>query len=232
MSRLIVALDVPSAEEAVTLAETLVPHVGGFKIGLGLLTGPGPHVIDALVGLDRPVFADAKLHDIPSQVATAATRLGAHGARWVSAHAAGGGDMLEAAVAGLARGAGAAAAGVLAITVLTSLDAEDLSSIGVGTTPGKLVSKMARLAEASGCEGAVCSPRELGVVVEVAPRLIKVTPGIRPPDRANDDQVRTATGPEAIQRGADFIVVGRPITNAGDPPTAAAQIAAEIAAVE
>lgn len=228
---IIVALDVSTAEEAVLLAERVEPHVGGFKVGLGLLYGPGPLVVSSLVGLGKPVFADAKLHDIPSQVEAAARQLGAHGARWVTAHVAGGRAMLASAVRGLAAGAGGADAGVLGVTVLTSLDAADLAAVGVDRTPGKLVSRMARVAASAGCEGVVSSPRELGVVAEVAPELVKVTPGIRTGGAA-DDQIRTASPTEAIRRGADWIVVGRPIVRAVDPVAAAGAMAAAVMSLD
>lgn len=223
----IVALDLGSAEEAVRLARAVAPHVGGFKIGLGLLHGPGPATIGALAALGKPVFADAKLHDIPTQVGAAARRLGEHGARWVTIHASGGAAMVEAAVEGLA--AGNPAAGILAVTVLTSLDDADLTAVGIPATPGKLVSRMARVAAAARCEGVVCSPRELGIVGEVAPGLRRVTPGIRPAGTSGgDDQARTATPAEAIGFGADLLVVGRPITAAPDPAEAAAALAESI----
>jgi orotidine-5'-phosphate decarboxylase len=225
---IIVALDVSTAEEAVDLAEAVASHVGGFKVGLGLLHGPGPGTIDALVRLGKPVFADAKLHDIPSQVAAAAYRLGTHGARWVTAHASGGAAMLEAAVEGLERGAGSAAAGILGVTVLTSLDEGDLERLGIHRTPGQLVGKMAKVAAASGCEGVVCSPQELNVVRQAAPSVLRVTPGIRAAP-GNDDQSRTASAREARAKGADLLVIGRPITTADDPAAAARDIAASIA---
>lgn len=224
---IIVALDVPTAEAAVDIAQRVQPYVGGFKIGLGLLHGPGPGTIDALVRLERPVFADAKLHDIPSQVEAAAERLARHGARWVTAHVGGGGVMLEAAVAGLQRGAGNAAAGILGVSVLTSLDAQDLERIGIQRTPGQLVSKMAAVASAAGCEGLVCSPLELNVVRQAAPGLIKVTPGIRPLT-VDDDQSRVATPQDAMAKGATYLVIGRPITLASDPAATAQAILATI----
>jgi orotidine-5'-phosphate decarboxylase len=224
----LVALDTRTAEDAVRLAKSLVGEVGGFKVGLRLLLGPGPATVSALAGLGKPVFADAKLHDIPSQVQAAAERLGAYGARWVTAHAAGGGAMLTAAAAGLQAGAGSGA-GVLAVTVLTSLGASDLADIGMAGSPGKTTSRLSRLAETTGVEGVICSPLELRVVAEVAPGLVRVTPGIRPDsaDEGDDDQERVATPAAAIARGADWLVVGRPITAAPDPPAAAAAIAAE-----
>lgn len=224
-SRIIVALDLPTAEAAVEMARLVSPYVAGVKIGLGLLHGPGPGTIDALVRLGLPVFADAKLHDIPSQVEAAAERLGRHGARWVTAHVGGGQTMLEAAVSGLQRGAGSAAAGVLGVSVLTSLDASDLEQLGIQRTPGQLVSKMAGVAASAGCEGLVCSPLELNVVRQVAPDLIRVTPGVRLTE-TDDDQARVATPGEAVRRGATYLVVGRPITRAADPAAAAREILA------
>lgn len=220
---IIVALDLPTAEEAVSVAESVAPHVGAFKVGLGLLHGPGPGTIDALVRLGLPVFADAKLHDIPSQVEAAAYRLGTHGARWVTAHVSGGSAMLEAAVRGLDRGSGSAAAGILGVSVLTSLSSHDLERIGIQRTPGQLVGKMAKVADGAGCEGIVCSPQELNVVRQASPSLVRVTPGIRT-DAVDDDQQRTSTPQEAIARGANLLVIGRPITAAADPGMAAAHI--------
>lgn len=225
----IVALDLPNAEAAVAMAEDVADHVVGFKIGLGLLHGPGPLLISALVALGKPVFADAKLHDIPSQVEVAARRLGEHGARWVTAHVGGGQVMLEAAVRGLEAGAGAAPAGILGVTVLTSLDEASLARVGINRTPGKLVARMARVTDAAGCEGVVSSPKELSIATDVAPSLLRVTPGIRPVDR-DDDQARTMTPAEAVERGADLLVVGRPITAADNPREAAAAIASQVEA--
>jgi orotidine-5'-phosphate decarboxylase len=224
---IIVALDMPTAEQAVAMALEVAPHVGGFKIGLGLLHGPGPATIDALVRLQQPVFVDAKLHDIPSQVAAAAERLGKHGARWVTAHVSGGMDMLRAAVEGLTSGSSGAEAGILGVSVLTSLDKADLERVGIQRSPGQLVGKMAKVAAAAGCEGVVCSPQELNVVAQTAPGLKRVTPGIRPVD-LGDDQTRTATPFDAIERGANLLVIGRPITQARDPAEAAAKILADI----
>jgi orotidine-5'-phosphate decarboxylase len=224
---IIVALDLPTAEQAVVMARELEPHVGGFKIGLGLLHGPGPATIDAIVRLGKPVFADAKLHDIPSQVRTAAERLANHGARWVTAHVSGGIDMLQAAVEGLSAGAGGAEVGILGVSVLTSLDKNDLERIGIQRSPGQLVGKMAKVAAVAGCEGVVCSPQELNVVAQTAPGLVRVTPGIRP-ENLEDDQARTASPVEAMRRGASLLVIGRPITQAADPAAAAEQIHTQI----
>ncbi|RLE14781.1 MAG: orotidine-5'-phosphate decarboxylase [Actinobacteria bacterium] len=224
---IIVALDMATAEEAVQMAQTVAPSVGAFKIGLGLLHGPGPGTIDALVRIGKPVFVDAKLHDIPSQVGAAAERLGKHGARWITAHVSGGREMLEAAVEGLEKGASGAEAGILGVSVLTSLDKTDLERVGIQRTPGQLVGKMAKVADRAGCEGLVCSPLELNVVAQAAPSLIRVTPGIRPVER-DDDQTRIATPRDAIDKGATMLVIGRPITRAPDPEAAAAEILREI----
>lgn len=225
---IVVALDVPNAEEAIRLAKSVADWVGGFKVGLELLMGPGPGLIGVLDQLGKPVFVDAKLHDIPNTVGRAAKQLGIAGARWVTAHAAGGPAMLEAAVEGLEAGARGRPAGILAITVLTSLDDAILAHSGVPVTAGKLTSKRARLAAEAGVEGVVCSVKELGVVSEVAPSLAKVTPGIRPMGEDAGDQARVATPEEAIRRGSNLLVIGRPITRAPDPRAAAEQIAANL----
>lgn len=222
----LVALDLPTAEEAVRMARSLAPHVGGFKVGLELLMGPGPAVVAAVAELGKPVFCDAKLHDIPNTVEHAARQVGRLGARWLTVHAGGGEAMLRAAVEGLASAGNEA--GILAVTVLTSLDAAALSSTGVTGSPGKQVARLARLAASAGVEGVVCSVKELGDVAQVAPDLVKVTPGVRPPGADAGDQARVATPQEAMARGADLLVIGRPITRAPDPVAAAAAIAAEL----
>jgi len=224
----LVALDVSTAEEAVRLARVLFPHVGGFKVGLELLMGPGAAVVAAVAALGKPVFADAKLHDIPSTASRAARQLGRLGARWVTVHAGGGSRMLAAAAAGLEEGAAGRTAGLLAVTVLTSMTADDLVETGASGSPGRQTARLAKLAAASSCEGVICAPSELGVIAQVAPDLLKVTPGIRLPGAAADDQRRTATPAEAIERGADYLVVGRPILGAGDPVSAAQEILASL----
>lgn len=222
----LVALDLPSAESAIRLAARLEPWVAGFKVGLELLMGPGPATVAAVAELGKPVFVDAKLHDIPNTAGRAARQLGRIGARWVSVHASGGEAMVRAAAEGLAEGSGGRRAGILAVTVLTSLASHDLERLGVGRSPGKQVSRLAKLAEAAGAEGVVCSPRELGDVAQAAPQLIRVTPGVRPAGADPGDQARTMTPREAIARGATFLVVGRPITAAPDPVAAAEELAA------
>lgn len=226
---ILVALDVASAEEAVRLARRLKGSVGGFKVGLELLMGPGPALVGIIAEFGLPVFCDAKLHDIPNTVRQAAAQLARVGARWVTVHATGGRDQLEAAAEGLR--VGGRDAGVLAVTVLTSIDDGDLTDLGVQGSVGRQVSRLAKLADAGGAEGVICSPRELGVVRDVAPRLLRVTPGIRPVGSGLDDHRRVATPTEAIVRGADHLVIGRPITRASDPVEAADRILAEIRAI-
>jgi orotidine-5'-phosphate decarboxylase len=137
-----VALDVSSGEEAIRLARAVSPYVGAFKVGLELLSGPGPVLVSAMAELGKPVFCDAKLHDIPNTVERAAANLARAGARWITVHAAGGPAMFEAAV----RGASSANAGILAISVLTSMSGSDLAAVGMGDSIGKQVSRMTRLA--------------------------------------------------------------------------------------
>ena len=219
---ILVALDTATAAEARRLAAALVPHVAGFKIGLELLMGPGPSLISELRQLGRPVFVDAKLHDIPNTVEAAARQLGSAGARWVTVHASGGTAMMRAAVTGLAEGAANTTAGILAVTVLTSLD--DLAEIGVEDPIADQVGRLAALAAGAGVEGVVCSTREIRVCANAAPNLKRVVPGIRPAGVARHDQARVATPEAAIDEGADFLVIGRAITKSPDPVAAAARI--------
>ncbi len=223
---ILVALDMPTAGEALDLASAVAPHVAGFKVGLELLMGPGPALIGDLQEMQRPIFVDAKLHDIPNTVAAAARQLGRAGARWVTVHAAGGRKMIEAAVAGLSEGAGSEPAGILAVTVLTSLD--DLAEIGVDTSVSGQVQRLTRLAASSGVEGVVCSAHEIRTSRAAAPGLITVVPGIRPDGSDRHDQARVATPEEAMAAGADYLVIGRAITSAADPVEAASKIAASI----
>ncbi len=223
---ILVALDVPTATEALDLARRLGDQVTGFKVGLELLMGPGPGVVAAVRELDRPVFVDAKLHDIPVTVERAARRLGRLGARWLTVHALGGDDMVRAAVEGLR--SEHADGGVIAVTVLTSLDEAMLARVIGSGSVGRQVARLASLAAAAGAEGVVCSVAELGVVAQAAPRLVRVTPGIRPAGTENDDQARVATPAEAVRRGSDLLVVGRPVTHAADPQAALAEIVAQV----
>lgn len=225
---ILVALDVPTRREAVVLAEAIGPHVAGFKVGLELLMGEGPAVIGAIGELGKPVFADAKLHDIPNTVYHAARQLGSHGARWVTAHASGGATMLRAAVDGLSSGSQGRGAGILAVTVLTSLTERDFDRIGIEGTAEHQVARLAELSAECGVEGVVCAPQEIELVRASVPDLAVVVPGIRPDGVDRDDQARVATPVEAIEAGASLLVIGRAITRAPDPAEAASRIAATI----
>lgn len=223
---ILVALDYTTAEEAVRMAKRLLPHVGGFKVGLELMMGPGPATVAAVAELGLPVFADAKLHDIPNTVSRAARQLARYGARWVSVHALGSTAMLGAAVEALATVN--PDAGVLAITVLTSLERDDLVKTGVQGSPGSQVARLSRLAKEAGVDGVVCAAKELGDVAQAAAGLLRVTPGVRPSGSTSDDQARVATPTDAISRGADYLVIGRPITSAASPEAEAAAIAGQL----
>lgn len=227
MRGVIVALDLPDAESAVQIAETVAEHVVGFQIGPGLLYGPGPLVIPTLVALDRPVLVDAKLHDDPGPVEEAAYRLGRYGARWVTAHVGGGRDMLAAAARGLKDGSGDAPAGILGVTVLSSLDRAELASVGIDRSPGKLVARRAKVAAGAGCEGVMAPLEEVSVVAEATTDLLRVTYG---PDGADGDESQReyADLDEAIRRGADMLLVGRPITRASDPAAAAEALSSRV----
>lgn len=229
MSRVLVAFDVPDGGRALELGRSLRSHVGGFKVGLELLMGEGPDIVTRVADLGVPVFVDAKLHDIPNTVAGAIRRLGALGARWVTVHASGGEEMVRVAVEGLAESSGGRA-GVLAITVLTSLDARGLDSVGVSRSVGDQAEAMSRLAAGVGAEGVVCAVPEASRVKALGLDLTVVTPGIRPAGTDMSDQKRVATPGQAMTAGADLLVVGRPITAAPDPVAAAVAINDEIMA--
>jgi orotidine-5'-phosphate decarboxylase len=226
VSPVIVALDVPSLGEASALARSLVEDVGGFKVGMELLMGEGPRAITTIADIGLPVFADAKLHDIPNTVGRAAARIRSAGARWVTVHGAGGSEMMESAVEGMG------GTGVLAVTMLTSLASSDLPTIGISATAPAYVTSIAALAAAAGCDGVVCSPAEIGTVRLSQPKLQIFAPGVRPEAFEPGDQKRTATPERAYGDGADYLVVGRPITAAADPVVAAREIGLAIAAVD
>ncbi|MCX8135282.1 MAG: orotidine-5'-phosphate decarboxylase [Roseococcus sp.] len=226
-ARLIAALDLPSLDAACAMATRLAGAAAVLKLGLELFTAEGPPALAALRAR-APVFLDLKLHDIPNTVAGAVRVLAPRGAAMLTLHAAGGAAMIAAAREA-AEGAGAARPLLLAVTVLTSMDAEALQGVGVPETPRAQVLRLARLAMAAGADGLVCSPQEVAPIRDAlgeAPLL--VVPGIRPAGAAPGDQARTATPAEAVAAGADWIVVGRPITAAPDPAAAARAILASL----
>jgi orotidine-5'-phosphate decarboxylase len=226
MTGLLVALDVPDLDRAVEMARRVRPHVTGYKLGLQLLLGPAPHSIERLTELDKPLFVDAKLHDIPATVERAAYQLGKRGARWVTVHAGGGAEMLRAGVSGLREGS-AGTAGVLGVTVLTSLGASDLDDLGIAGDLQSHTQRLVALSASADCEGVICSVHEVGLVQQVS-SLITVTPGIRPESSLRDDQKRVATPGMARRVGSTYVVVGRPITTARDVASAAEAIRREL----
>ena len=240
-NKLIVALDVPSSNAAVQVAERLRGHVGMFKVGSELFCAEGPVMVRNLVAGGEKVFLDLKFNDIPNTVRAAACQVAQLGVSMFNVHATGGRKMMEAALEGANEGAGNAGKPrplVLAVTVLTSLAAGDLAEIGLGGSPEQAVVRLARLAQAAGLDGVVASAREINAIRQACgPHFVIVTPGIRPafmpdgvaPARSKpDDQARIATPIAAIRSGADFLVVGRPITQAPDPAAAADAIVNEM----
>jgi orotidine-5'-phosphate decarboxylase len=227
--RLIFALDVPDHGRARELVETLGDAVAFYKLGFELFLAPGGYVdlVDWLVGRGKRVMADLKLFDIERTVAAAVERLRGHGVSFLTVH--GNDAILRAAVA--AKGDGLR---VLAVTVLTSLDRGDLDDLGFEVDVERLVLSRARRALAVGCDGVVSSGLEAAALrAELGSRFLVVVPGVRPVDNreiAGDDQKRVVDVAEALRRGADYVVVGRPIRDAPDPRAAAERIQAEIAA--
>jgi len=229
MGGLIVALDGDDLVAAEGLARCLTGAVDAFKVGLTLFAAHGPEALFE-IGQHGRVFCDLKLHDIPTQVRGAARSLASKGVWLTTVHASGGRAMVAAAV----EGAGAAGSGTLvaAVTVLTSLDAAELGSLGVVADPAGQVLRLAALAVGAGAQALVCSPQEVAAVrAEVGPVVLLVTPGIRPAGGDLGDQSRVATPGAAVAAGADYLVVGRPITAAADPRAAAEAIRAEMGEV-
>jgi orotidine-5'-phosphate decarboxylase len=223
--RICVPLDFPALREAEAFARLVAPHVGMLKVGLELFTAEGPPAVRAIAALGLPVFLDLKLHDIPNTVEGAARSAAATGARLLTVHAAGGAAMVKAAVKGAGPGLR-----VLAVTVLTSLDAAALQAVGLAGPPEAAVVRLARLAVEAGAGGIVCSPHEVRAVrAAVGSGPLLVVPGVRPAGAAMGDQARVATPAAAVADGADVIVVGRPLRESADPVAAAQRIAAELA---
>jgi len=223
--RLIVALDVASAADARRLVERLDGAAGMLKVGSQLFTAAGPDFVRELVGRGEKVFLDLKFHDIPNTVAHAVSAGCQLGVSLLDLHALGGGAMLEAGVAVLP----AMGTRLLAVTILTSHDEEGLQAIGVSGGLPDAVRRLARLALRARVDGVVASPHEVEMIRgECGPDLLIVTPGIRPGGASRDDQARHATPAAALAAGADYVVVGRPITESADPARAARAIVREL----
>jgi orotidine-5'-phosphate decarboxylase len=232
-SRLIVALDVETASEARRLVSALRGMVGMYKIGSQLFTAAGPSLVREIITSGERVFLDLKFHDIPNTVACAGVEAARLGVSVFNVHAAGGSEMMRHAadvVAECAVSEGLARPLIIAVTVLTSANAATLAEVGHSLKPDELVARLALLAEASGLDGVVASPREIALVRTAVPKpnFLVVTPGVRPAGAALFDQKRVMTPREAIRAGADYIVVGRPILNAPDPARATQQIIDEL----
>jgi orotidine-5'-phosphate decarboxylase len=231
MDQLLVALDVDTPEDARKLAKSLRGVVGGFKIGSRLFTSHGPAFVQELVELGDRVFLDLKFHDIPNTVAGAvgaATRLGV----WMlNVHASGGVEMMRAARQAADEEAARIMLSpplVIAVTVLTSLDQQALTGLGVGDALAAHVDRLAALAQAAALDGVVASPREIAAIrSQCGERFAIVTPGIRGPADIKGDQTRTESASAALDAGASYIVVGRPIIAAADPRAAAVRIVEE-----
>jgi len=229
--RIAVALDAAERGRVLELARLVAPEVGVLKIGLEAFCAHGPALVAEVASL-APVFLDLKLHDIPNTVGGAAAAAARTGASILNVHAPGGREMMRAA-GERAREAAAAAAlpapKVIAVTVLTSLDAPALADVGLAGPPREAALRLALLARESGLDGVVCSPAEIEAIRSACgPGFLLVVPGIRPAGSAAGDQKRVATPAAAARAGADLLVIGRPITGAADPAAAARAIAAEI----
>jgi orotidine-5'-phosphate decarboxylase len=233
VERLFVALDLVELDAALRLARQLAGAAGGLKLGLEFFQANGPAGVAKLAATRQRIFLDLKFHDIPNTVAGAVRAAAALGPYMLNLHAAGGRAMMEAAVKAAAEGAaraGKAKPLLLAVTVLTSLSDEDLREVGQAGPVADQVRRLASLAQKSGLDGVVCSAREVAALrADCGPGFKLVVPGIRPSWAASQDQKRIMGPADAVSQGADFLVVGRPITGAPDPRAAARSIAQEIA---
>ena len=222
-SPIFVAIDTPDLDRAKAVAARVKRHVGGIKLGLEFFSANGRHGIREMAELDLPIFLDLKFHDIPNTVGKAVQALRALNPAILTVHAAGGRAMMED-----AKAAAPAGTKVVAVTVLTSLDTDDLESIGVsGDTHGQ-VERLTALAREAGLDGVVCSGNEVAAARKLWPKGFFVVPGVRPADSHAGDQKRVMTPRKALDAGASILVIGRPITDAEDPDHAARAIEATL----
>ena len=223
MNPIIVALDLESADAARALVDRLGGDVSFYKVGLELYTAAGMEFVRELVAKGKNVFLDLKLYDIGETVKRAVARIAATGVRFTTVH--GSGAVMRAAV----EGRGNSGLQLLAVTVLTSFDQEDLADLGYPTPVADLVALRARKAVESGIDGLVCSPLEVASVRKIAgPKAVLVTPGVRSAGAGKGDQKRVATPAEAVANGANYVVIGRQITRADDPAGEARKILQEL----
>lgn len=219
----IIALDFPHGEQALAMADQLDPAQCRVKVGKELFTREGPAIIQALHAREFEVFLDLKFHDIPNTVARACAVAADLGVWMVNVHASGGERMLSAAKEAVVQSGGQTL--LIAVTVLTSMDAADLAGVGIECEPAQQVMRLAKLTQACGLDGVVCSAQECAQLRSaLGPDFKLVTPGIRPPGAAADDQRRTLTPAEALAAGASYLVVGRPVTQAAEPLSALADL--------
>jgi orotidine-5'-phosphate decarboxylase len=223
VSPIFVAIDTPSLEQARLLAEQVRSNAGGVKLGLEFFAANGPAGVASILELGLPVFLDLKLHDIPNTVAKAVSALAPLEPAVLTVHAAGGRAMLEA-----AKAAASPATKVVAVTVLTSLDGDDLHSIGVPADPREQVERLAGLARSAGLDGIVCSGAEVAAANAAWPNGFFVVPGVRPSGGDASDQKRVVTPRQALDDGASILVIGRPITGSDDPAAAIRDIVAAL----
>jgi len=233
--KLMLALDVDSREKAEEWVHKLKAHVGFFKVGLQLFTKEGPELVRSIRARGGRIFLDVKYHDIPNTVAKACEAATALGVDFVNVHALGGKAMMTAAADALANTSKRMRLSkpvLLAVTILTSHDAKSLKhDVGLKGPPAVEVRRLALRAKAAGCDGVVCSPLEIGLVRRACgPRFVIVTPGVRPAGAPKHDQKRTLTAGEAMAAGADYLVVGRPVTEAEDPLEAVSDLARDMRA--
>ncbi|NHN77334.1 orotidine-5'-phosphate decarboxylase [Azotobacter chroococcum] len=224
---IIVALDFPSREAALALAARLDPAQCRVKVGKELFTRCGPGIVETLQGQGFEVFLDLKFHDIPNTTAMAVKAAAELGVWMVNVHCSGGLRMMRACREALDGIAGRRPL-LIGVTVLTSMEREDLAGIGLDVEPQQQVLRLAALAEQAGLDGLVCSAQEAPALKAAQPRLQLVTPGIRPAGSAQDDQRRILTPRQALEAGSDYLVIGRPISQAADPAQALAALVAEL----
>jgi len=229
--RIIIALDVQTKEEGITLVSKL-KDARTFKVGLELFIAEGPALFKKLKALRKDVFLDLKIHDIPNTVAGAVRSAFRHGVQMMTVHASGGREMMARAAETarqVSEELGRPKPILLGVTVLTSLKGADLEEIGMGPDVARQVVRLAGLAKAAGMDGVVCSPQEIEVLrKEFGRDLVIVTPGIRPLWAAAQDQKRIMTPAEAVAKGADYLVIGRPVTGAPSPQEAFLKIVEEL----
>ena len=225
--KIIVALDYPGAAPALALAHRLSPELCRLKVGKELFTSTGPALLEQLMKSGFEIFLDLKFHDIPNTTAQACKAAANLGVWMINVHALGGRKMLEAAASAVSNCVKPPK--LIAVTLLTSMNQEDVADIGINATPGEMVLRLAKLAQESGLDGVVCSAMETALLRKhCGNKFCLVTPGIRPVDASLDDQSRVMTPEAALKAGASYLVIGRPITRAADPLQALLDINSQI----